>query len=78
MFYAKEGLIDEQMEKILYCVSCQLYAIIGMALHNGINRLRCFWFCCCLISGKFSDQLWNKTEHASLCTTHFRDIVLNS
>jgi len=76
MFFAKECLIDEQMEKILYCVSTQMYAIIRMALHNGINRLICFC-CCCLINGKFSDQLCCKTEHVSLCVTHLRGIVLN-
>lgn len=47
MFYAKEGLIDEQMEKILYCISCQLCAVIRMALHNGINRI--IRFCCYVV-----------------------------
>lgn len=47
MFYAKEGLIDEQMEKIFCCISCQLYAAIRMALPNGINRL--ISFCCYVV-----------------------------
>lgn len=60
-----------------YSVSCQLYATIRMALYNGINKLVCFHCFCCHKTGKCSDQLWNKTEHVSVRTTHFRDTVLN-
>lgn len=63
MFYAKERVIDEQMDKKVFCVSCQLYPVIRMVLHNGINRL--IYFCCsCLINGKclISVQLCNKTD----------------
>lgn len=63
MFHAKERLIDEQMEKIVFRVSFQLCPIFRMALHNGINRLIGFC-CCCLLNGKslINVQLCNKTD----------------
>lgn len=64
MFYAKERLIDEQMEKTVFCVSFQLYPIIRMELHNGINRLIYFCCCSCLINGKclINVQLCQRTD----------------